>query len=365
MLAEPAQLNRVTPIPGSPAHVRVLADDVTGACDAGVAFLEAGHSVRVWFHAKALFRAPETAQAFHTGSRAMTAWQAIEAVTQMAADLAWDADTILFKKIDSAGRGPIAAEVLALHRSLGTRAVLLAPAFPAAGRTVNGGILTVRDACGRCLSIDLRTWFAPAMQSGMALIAHAREVGAALDSGKALLLCDSETQSDLEELARAAQPAQGLLYAGSAGLAQAIASLHAASRPVVPQPRAARTLVIAGTQHPVTALQLETLEQQTQGRKDLRILRIACEGGDEAKVRAVFADFDPGGLILTGGDTAQLAAQALNAHSLLLHGEFEPGIPWGTLQGGSADTRIAVTKSGGFGSATTLRDIIVKLSGAA
>jgi uncharacterized protein YgbK (DUF1537 family) len=365
MLAEPAQLNRVAPVPGSPAQVRVLADDLTGACDAGVAFLDATHSVRVWFHPRALFPAPETAQAFHTGSRGMTGERAAEAVSQMAANLAWDANTILFKKVDSAGRGPIAAEVIALHRSLGTKAILLAPAFPAAGRTVSGGILKVRDACGRCLSLDLRTWFAPAMQNEIALISSASEVGAALDSGKTLLLCDGVTQNDLEELARAAQPLRGLLYAGSAGLARAIAGLHVVSRSTVSTPRSARTLVITGTQHPVTTLQLETLEQKTQGREDVRILRITCEDGDEAKVRAAFADFDPESLILTGGDTAQLAAQALEAHSLLLHGEFEAGIPWGTLQGGIADGRTGVTKSGGFGSAATLHDIIAKLSGAA
>jgi uncharacterized protein YgbK (DUF1537 family) len=121
--------------------------------------------------------------------------------------------------------------------------------------------------------------------------------------------------------------------------------------------------VIAGTSHPVTNLQLAMLEQAA--REDVQILRLECRVTDEAKIRAAFASFDPEALILTGGDTAQFAAEALGAHSILLHGEFAPGIPWGRLQGGAAEGRIAVTKSGGFGSATALNEVVAKLSGAA
>jgi uncharacterized protein YgbK (DUF1537 family) len=366
MLTEPIQSNHCTPAMRSPAErVWLLADDVTGACDAGAAFLCAGHAVRVWFGPKALFPAAETAQAFHTASRALAPEAAADAVSRAAAGLALDSDTILFKKIDSAGRGPIAAELLALHRALGTRAVLLAPAFPAAGRTVRSGILEVRDGCGLVAQIDLRAWFAPEIRDAMVTISDAGEIAPALACGKTVLVGDSVTQCDLDALARAAGPLPGLLYAGSAGLARAISSLHPVAAPAAPAPVAARTLVIAGTSHRVTALQLAALEQRAHGCGDVQILRIECRYDGDAKVRAACASFDPEALIVTGGDTAQFVAEALGAHSILLHGEFAPGIPWGRLQGGMAEGRIVVTKSGGFGSATALIDIVAALSGVA
>jgi D-threonate/D-erythronate kinase len=364
MLTETAPSNRLAAAATKPAmRVRLLADDLTGACDAGAAFLKAGHSVRIWFGEKALFPAAETAQAFHTASRALPAEEAAQAVSQAAGNLVCEADTIFFKKIDSAGRGPIAAEVLAAHNALGTRAILLAPAFPAAGRTVRNGVLEIRDDCGQNAQVKLSAWFASEMQSAIALISRPGDIAAAVEAGKTILICDSAEQEDLNALARATEPLRGLLYAGSAGLAQAIANLHPASAPPAPAAAAARILVITGTPHPVTARQLATLEQEAH--EEIRILRIECRPGDDKKVRAWFADFAPDALVLTGGDTAQLAAQALGAHSILLHGEFAPGVPWGRLQGGVAEGRIAVTKSGGFGSGTALRDIVANLSGVA
>jgi D-threonate/D-erythronate kinase len=346
-------------------RVRLLADDVTGACDAGAAFLRAGHGVRAWFGPKALFPTVETAQAFHTDSRSLSALEAERVVGEAAAALRAQPDTILFKKVDSAGRGPIAAELLAAHRALATRAILFAPGFPAAGRTVRNGMLEIQDASGQSTRLNLREMFAPEMRDAVATISCADEVVAAIECGKTVLVCDSATQADLEALARTAEPLHELLYAGSAGLSQAIASLHPAPAPDVPRAAVTRTLVIAGTAHPVTMLQLERLDQAVRDREQVRILRIECAPGDDATIREVFASFDPEALILTGGDTAQLAARALNAHSILLHGEFAPGIPWGRLQGGAAQERIAVTKSGGFGAADALNEAIAELSGAA
>ncbi|HEY1766731.1 MAG TPA: four-carbon acid sugar kinase family protein [Terracidiphilus sp.] len=366
MLTEPIQSSHFKSPAKSPAErVWLLADDVTGACDASAAFLSAGHAVRVWFGSRALFPAAETAQAFHTASRGLGPEAAADAVSQAAAGLRLDSDTLLFKKVDSAGRGPIGAEVLALHRALGTRAVLLAPAFPAAGRTVRGGILEVRDECGLVAQVDLRAWFAPEIGPAMVTISAADEVAPALAGGKTVLVCNSAAQSDLEALARAAGSLQGLLYAGSAGLARAISSLHTVAAPAVPAPAAARTLVITGTLHRITALQLAALRQRAMGREDVQILRIECNHEDGPEVRAACTSFNPEALIVTGGDTVQFVAEALGAHSILLDGEFAPGIPWGRLQGGMAEGRIVVTKSGGFGSATALNDIVAALSGVA
>jgi D-threonate/D-erythronate kinase len=344
-------------------HVRLLADDVTGACDAGVAFRVAGHPVRVWLGARALYTTHEPVQAFHTASRDLTAERAAEAVAQAAQSL--DRDALLFKKVDSAGRGPIGAELLAAQRVLGTSAILFAPAFPTMGRTVRNGILEIRDVSGETRQVQVAGLIPEASRNAMAVIANADEIAAAIQSGKKLLLCDSETQQDLDDLAGAAEPLVGLLYAGSAGLARAVAALHPAPAPNGPDATAARILVIAGSPHPVTKLQLEHLESGASAHLNIQVLRIACQQGDGLRIRAAWDAFDPEALILTGGETAQLAAEALGVDSILLDGELSAGIPWGTLQGGRAQGRIVVTKSGGFGAISALSDVITRLSGGA
>jgi uncharacterized protein YgbK (DUF1537 family) len=194
----------------------------------------------------------------------------------------------------------------------------------------------------------------------LASIIRPDQLAAALATGKSILVCDAVTQADLEALTQAAANLPGLLYAGSAGLAQAIASLDPASEPPQPFPASARTLLVVGTPHPVTKLQLDHL---AAGDPSAQVLRVRFEASDDACIRDQFRQYDPQALILTGGETAQLAARALDAHSFILHGEFAPGIPWGTVEGGLAQGRIVITKSGGFGTPITLKRILDTLAG--
>jgi len=344
-------------------RIVLLADDLTGACDAGAAFLRTGRTVRVWFGCSVEFSTPESVQAFNTSSRALSPRRAARAVSLACAALASDPNSLFFKKIDSAARGPLADELLAAHRALGTRAILFAPAFPAAGRTVREGILEIEDAAGKHATIRLDRLF-PIMTRGRIFhISHARELAPAVDSGKTVLICDSSTDADLDALARAAENLPGLLYAGSAGLAQALARLATARPMTALVPHTSRTLIIAGTSHPVTKLQLETLGSVDDDR--VRVLRLRLQFGATARIRSAFRSFAPQALILTGGETAELAVRALDANSFILQGEFMPGIPWGVVQGGDAHGCTVVTKSGGFGSPNALNEILAALRGQA
>lgn len=358
--------DRLPPAPSSsrPERIHLFADDLTGACDAAVAFLPAGYSARIWLGSRALSPTEESLQAFNTDSRSLSAEAAAHAVEAAIASQKPGDNCLLFKKVDSAARGPLAAELLAAHRALGTRAILLAPAFPAAGRTVRNGVLQIADATGQQAHISLTGLFPADIQPSIALVARPSELSTVLQAGKSLLLCDSTTHADLDAVARAAYSLPGLLYAGSAGLAYALAGLWP-EHTSTPRPKAARTLVIAGTPHPLTQMQLEFLSQRgiPNSEAACSVLRIRCENGDMERIREEFNRHKPQALILTGGETALLAMQALGAHSLLLGGEFAPGIPWSRLQGGMADGCIVFTKSGGFGSTTVLGDILAVLSG--
>jgi uncharacterized protein YgbK (DUF1537 family) len=346
-----------------PERIHIVADDLTGACDAAAAFLRTGRAVRVWLGAAASFPATEPVQAFNTDSRSLSPAKVSRIVSRTAAALALNPQTLLFKKIDSAARGPFAAEILAAHRAFGSRAVLLAPAFPAAGRTVRNGILEIQDAAGQRTLVNIASLFPPRHRSLIALVSHPKELAAALDTGKPVLFCDASTQSDLESLVRAAEKFPGLLFAGSAGLAQALASRDARRIRRVPRPSAARTLIIAGSDHPVTKLQLQTFESVDP--RALQVLRLDFSPRVRAHILDAFRTFAPQALILTGGDTASLAASTLGAHSFILHGELAPGIPWGIVQGGMAEGCIVITKSGGFGTPTIFNEILSALRGRA
>lgn len=340
------------------SQIRILADDLTGACDAAAPFVRAARAVRVWLGPSMSFAAPESVQAIHTASRNLRPQDAAHAAAEAAGRLPHLPGNLIFKKVDSTLRGPIAAELLALQQALDARAILFAPAFPAAGRIVLNGVLEVHDPAGQLELRSVRDIFPAGLHSQIALVSNAASLSAALASGKSLLLCDAVTQPDLDALARAAQTLPGLLLAGSAGLATALANLEGQAISDAPLPRATRVLLITGSTHPVTQQQLARLAAVPVSQLQTRLLHIEPAPGAGQQIRSEFMRHQPDVLFMTGGDTAQLAATALDAHSILLCGEFAPGVPWGIAQGGLLDGRIVITKSGGFGTPDLLCDIL-------
>jgi uncharacterized protein YgbK (DUF1537 family) len=62
----------------------------------------------------------------------------------------------------------------------------------------------------------------------------------------------------------------------------------------------------------------------------------------------------PAALVLIGGDTALGALTALSARGIVLHSEPLPGVPVGAISGGALDGTVIATKAGAFGDETTL-----------
>jgi uncharacterized protein YgbK (DUF1537 family) len=65
-----------------------------------------------------------------------------------------------------------------------------------------------------------------------------------------------------------------------------------------------------------------------------------------------------GALVLVGGDGAQAALQELGAIALQVERQASEGVPLGRIVGGPAAGLPVVTKAGGFGSTTTIHDVI-------
>jgi uncharacterized protein YgbK (DUF1537 family) len=118
--------------------LEVIADDLTGACDVAAELAAAGFGVRVTVDGAA---APGDASAagvrvVNTQSRAVRAREAQERVLRTLRGRAID---ILLKKIDTALRGHLGAELDAAIDGLGATAAFVVPAIPAVGRVTRGG----------------------------------------------------------------------------------------------------------------------------------------------------------------------------------------------------------------------------------
>jgi uncharacterized protein YgbK (DUF1537 family) len=141
----------------------------------------------------------------------------------------------------------------------------------------------------------------------------------------------------------------------------------------------AATLVLSGSNNSVTRLQIAQLTRNCGAREfallsqnldDLHatllsdrcaVLRVPVHGRPDREILRSLAGLAPlfraphiGGLVLIGGDTAQLVCRWLRPRGITIHGEMVPGLAWGRFIGGLADGLLVCTKPGGFGSSSSL-----------
>lgn len=301
----------------------MIADDLTGACDAGVAFAPAV----VALHAGVVF-GPGDALVESTHTRGDEPDVAAARVAEVVRQL--PQASLLYKKIDSLLRGPVRAELEATLAASGRRRALVCPAFPEQGRTVVNGIAFPAG-------VDLR----------------------ALLAGLPVEIPDAQTPDDLSRIAREADPARDL-FVGSAGFARALGAVPPRiAPPVFPGP--GKALLCVGSIHPVTLEQLDFVDAEDAAD----IWRIDMASPDPAhlsQLRRRVEALQEGGLLLCGGDTALLLCRLLGAQGIRLEAEIEPGVPFGRLMGGVGDGLPVVTKSGGFGRPSTLACVAGVLS---
>ncbi|MCL6431873.1 MAG: hypothetical protein K6V36_13595 [Anaerolineae bacterium] len=400
-----------------PLEFLVIADDLTGALDTGAQFAQAGlHTLVLW----------EASQAPHaevlvidTGTRELPPADARRRLETLVAPWVGVARH-LYKKVDSTLRGNVGTELAALLELTGAARAVLAPAFPAQGRTVLDGRLHLHGkpvdlpagaTGGSCATIaallaartDLPIAGVPlslVQGESVALASFLRGC-----SGR-IVVADAVDDADLARLAEAiALVGPDLLPAGSAGLAAhlpkawGLVGCHRCS--LAP---ASPILLVAGTPHPSLIAQLRQLERQRRAKvvggllgallpqgeavpaERARMLAAALVAGEDAVlttcdgprlagggplvagllaevVRRLVAEVRPGALVMTGGEVASAVCRGLGAAGIAIGGELEPGIPFGRVIGGMADGLPLVTKAGGFGDEETLCRILAALKG--
>jgi uncharacterized protein YgbK (DUF1537 family) len=405
-------------------RVLVLADDLSGAADCGIAFIRSGLAAVVMLSDEdaAAARVGADVLALDADSRRLPP-DAAAAVNARLARRYLNDDLVFYKKIDSTLRGNIAAELAALTPLAGL--AIVAPAFPATGRITRGG-----RVCVHGMPLETTGTWQRAQLAGIADIVAiltrggVRTTRAGLDlvrgkpdalrdafdrmglEGAEAVVCDAEAEADLAAVAAAsARLARRHFWVGSAGLAHHLAQAsgivadrrpvslrlrgpvlvavgsrsdlsrvqarHLATEPGVSAVTVGPEALLAGEATPEWRAASARLDDALRQGADV-LLTISCSTTarpDEgwrlcAALGRLVAPFAPrlGGLAATGGDTARGILGALGAVGLRLSCEIEPGVALGVTEG--ERPLPVVTKAGAFGGPATLVHCRAVLSGA-
>ena len=384
--------------------VTIIADDLTGALDVAGPFASRGH--RTWVVVDegkcdaAVLQGAEVVS-INSASRHLAPAVAAESIRRISGRLCSPSTQVAIKKIDSTLRGNVVAETLAMMDATGRSNAILAPAFPAQGRTFVDGVVYVN---GVPLS---RTGFArdalsPPPLEPLDVVFRSQAPGAkvfkvsadgpfelaARDEGQRVFIVDGQSDADLQRTVEAlAQRLSDCILVGSAGVAAAVARVCMPSGPARPRPVASgQLLVVVGSRAEQSALQvdalsleegvqiyaapngqLETLAAQTSDAPTIVLRSTSVTGGKEGNAEEVAVSLARhtaevlrtrpiGALVATGGDTAIAILHVLAQSALEVMGDLLPGIPYCRLV---VDGRAVwlITKAGGFGTRDTFTEL--------
>jgi D-threonate/D-erythronate kinase len=391
------------------ATLAIVADDLTGAADAGAGFCRAGLvTVVTWaedpFDARLLDGADVVA--IDARTRDADATRAYSITHKIVSALRDHGIGELYKKIDSTLRGHPGAEVSACLDAWHTDAVaIVAPAFPDTGRTTVGGRQRIDGVPIQEPAVDALLVSRGVSTSHLDL--HCVRQGALADAirescarGMRAIVCDAETNDDLRAIVFAGgRLPRHVIWTGTGGLAAALADTRR-SGPARPAPslvegpasfdlptargpilvvvgsasdiaraQAAR-VVASGVTFPAGALDganhdagrrlADQVSQHLRAQRDVLITieSDAAVSTNDSRLMMTLGELlehcaeSIGALVVTGGATATALLRRWNTIGLRLCGELEPGVPVSMTVG--AWTIPVVTKAGSFGQVETL-----------
>ncbi len=335
--------------------LRVLADDLTGACDVGAEFLPGPGGVVVQPALETGGPAPRgTMCVRNTQSRTLGPADAARRVAAALADVGPGWAGLVLKKIDTGLRGPLGAEIDATMDALGVEEAFVLPAIPEVGRTTLGGRqmiggVPVNETAFACdphhpihdASVPAALAATGRRQAAVIDIAAVRgDLTAAIEraraAGAGVLACDAETRRQLERAARRGlvRPIEVPSLAGAdwAG-AQAARALASGTVPALVAPATASPEGSAAVLAALRRAALSTL----------------------ARVR-------PGGLVLVGGETAYHVLEGLGLPPLWLESRLCPLVVRARLMAGAYAGLAVVTKGGSTGAPDLLAAIVRQLA---
>lgn len=384
----------------------VIADDLTGALDTALQFRKAGLQTMVSTR-PGVWPSHGSVVALSTETRHVPAASAAASVAAAFRTLPCGTSARIYKKTDSLLRGNIGAELRALCNASGSGPLVFAPAYPTGGRTTVDGIhrldgVSVADAApGRDPVTPVLESHIPTLLQDSAGLRTERvpldvvrgDQGGIVDAlmrargtGVDVVVPDVETDGDLRAIASGLRAsALGRISAGSAGLAEYLARPDQGSTQPVDLGRSVFVAAVVGTPSAHTAVQVkralaagfarrmriqsgadieaairgicpnqpserlvifDTTLEGTAPRPEERRRQLRCVG---QLCSAIVGAVDQPGLILTGGDTARAALDALEVDAIEILGEIEWGVPGGHALRGTRRVASVVTKGGTMG----------------
>lgn len=397
-------------------RILVIADDFTGAGDTGVQFVNCGWDVRIVLD-------PERADhidslVIDTETRNLPPGEAYHRMTDIMQKIDFSCFGIYFKKVDSILRGNVCEELKAIKKVIKPDIMVFNPANPRVGRTVSGGVVQVDgvDLCKTALSKDplspvrndhIKSFLEWGLGEAVTYMTQEeikdKEVN--LSDCKNFIF-DAREMTDLENVVRLfAEMDKKILWAGSAGLAEAAARVLGKKGPV---------LSLIGSVTEVSRKQVERLTETGAKLVELEIFRL-LDGGTfdtatEEAVRALQKGIDvvivsartkedyrkavtvgqrfgytgekiaeftqeqfgrlagkileqvtPKGLVLSGGDTAVSVMKQFHVSSAAVLDEVLPSVPLCVMAAGDHPGLWYITKSGSFGDENALIEAVTYL----
>jgi len=259
----------------------IIADDLTGANDAGVKLAENGLRTSVMLGMDLPSSSESDVCVFDTDSRSLDREQAYERVKKAAEWIKERGFEAVYKKIDSTMRGNVGAEIDAVYDVFRPDFVIIAPAFPMNGRKVVGGYLYVN---GQLLhesemaddpKTPITDSYVPSLlarqtQRPVALLESAilKADPASLtdrleelaSQGISYIVFDSTSEAQLAWIADAVRNSRfNVLWVGSAGLAHYLSGPESEARrepPPALTPSGLPVMLVVGSVNPNTRAQL-------------------------------------------------------------------------------------------------------------
>ena len=361
-----------------------------------------------------------------TDARAHSAQQARSETSAAIASFAASGVDRVFVKIDSTMRGTVSAQIdgaLDVWQAEHADAIaVVCPAYPAMGRTVDAGRVLVEGAGVHTTSVG-RDPVTPVTTDGLAALipgsvalesgpSLATRIEALAADGVRIVTVDATTDADLRGIGDAivALGARAIPV-GSAGLAVVMAEVWGGSSPVVSAPDSARTagrvVIQVSSLHDVSrgqhahlaaskhsdrvrtiapglayvsgadaaAAWIERELASSDPLPDVVAVLAPDERGQDADASdqvaaglaaitdAVIAHAPAAALVLMGGEGARAVLSRLGADAIRVTDAIREGIPIGVVEGGRSHGLTVVTKAGGFGTESSLTEIVPELIG--
>ena len=367
----------------------VLADDPTGALEAGALYASCGISSAVTISESPPATVAAEAVVVDMEARHADSERASSIVATLIADARSSGISSIYLKVDSTLRGSIPAQITGALAGWPGRSVVFAPAYPRMGRTVRADLLYVNsrlltDTAFACDPMD------PARTSsvseklrtgGCGPVIHVSDARKLRDvlavAGSSVFILDTETAEQMRQIARVVVDAGWpCICAGSAGF---LAELIAAGSEVYSK----TGLIVNGS------LNSTSLKQCEIAGSDVQVFTVDCDDGEQTfssrvvdTIRAegwavlstsvhgsnpgcvlerlanitaaVVRDAQCESLTIFGGDTAAKILSTLGVHVIHPIRELLPGIPVSRISVQGRPLKL-VTKAGGFGESDVIR----------